>query len=84
MFGKVDTEQNSGAIVLLRDVGGKPASGGQPVAVILMRGALRDIGCKYLAKAGCGAAHEQMTEVSLAQIRRTGANAFWRQPWTVD
>lgn len=46
--------------------------------------ALRDVGCKYLAKAGYGAAREQITEVSLAQIRRTGANAFRRQPWTVD
>lgn len=33
-------------------------------------GALRDIGCKYLAKADCD--------------RRTGTKASWRQPWTVD
>jgi hypothetical protein len=46
--------------------------------------ALRDVGCKYLVKAGYGAAREQITEFSLAQIGRTGANAFRRQPWTVD
>lgn len=46
--------------------------------------ALRDIGCKYLAKAGYGASPEQITEFSLAQIGRTGANTFRRQPWTVD
>lgn len=33
-------------------------------------GTLRNIGCKYLAKADCG--------------RRTGAKASWRKPWTVD
>jgi hypothetical protein len=47
-------------------------------------GALRNIGREYLAKAGCGVALEQVSECSLAQIRRTGAKASWRQPWTVD
>jgi hypothetical protein len=46
--------------------------------------ALRNIGHEYLAKAGCGAAHEQISEFSLAQIRRTGTKASWRQLWTVD
>jgi hypothetical protein len=44
---------------------------------------LRNIGHEYLAKAGCEAAHEQTSEFSLAQIRRTGAKTSWRQPWTV-
>ena len=47
-------------------------------------GALRDIGCKYLAKANYGVAREQISEFSLAQIERIGAKASWRQPWTVD
>jgi hypothetical protein len=47
-------------------------------------GALRDIGRKYLTKAGCGVADEQIFEFSLAQAPRTGAKASWRQPWTVD
>jgi hypothetical protein len=46
--------------------------------------ALRDIGCKYLAMAGCGFAHERVLEFSLAQIRRKGAKASRRQSWTVD
>jgi hypothetical protein len=29
-------------------------------------------------------AHDNLSEFSLAQIRRTGAKASWRQPWTVD
>ena len=45
--------------------------------------ALRNIGQEYLAKAGCGAAHEQISEFSLARIRRTGAKTSRRQPWTV-
>ncbi len=47
-------------------------------------GAFRDIGCIYLAKAGCGYGHEQISESFLTQIRHTGAKVSWRQPWTVD
>jgi hypothetical protein len=39
--------------------------------------ALREIGCKYLARAGGGFAHEEISDLSLAKISR-------RQPWTVD
>ena len=45
---------------------------------------LRNIGHEYLAKAGCEASHEQISEFSLAQIRRTGAKTSWRRQWTVD
>lgn len=48
------------------------------------RGVLRGIGCKYLAKAGCGVADEQVFESSLVQTSRTGARASRRQPWAVD
>lgn len=47
-------------------------------------GALREIGCKYLAKAGGGVAHEEISELSLSQISRTGDKTSWRQPWTVN
>jgi len=46
--------------------------------------ALRDIGCKYLAKAGYGASREQITEFSLPQVSGRGPKVSWRQPWTVD
>jgi hypothetical protein len=48
------------------------------------RGALREIGCKYLAKASCGVAYEEISEFSLVQISRNSAKPSWRQPWTVD
>jgi hypothetical protein len=47
-------------------------------------GALREIGCKYLAKASCEVAHEEISEFSLAQISRNSAKGSWRQLWTVD
>jgi hypothetical protein len=46
-------------------------------------GALRELGCKYLATAGGGVAHEEISELSLPQISRTGDKTSWRQPWTV-
>ena len=47
-------------------------------------GVLREIGCKYLAKAGGGVAPGETSELSLPQIRRTGDKTSWRQPWTVN
>ena len=47
-------------------------------------GALREIGFKYLARAGCGFAHERVLEFSLTPIRGKGAKASRRQAWTVD
>jgi hypothetical protein len=46
--------------------------------------ALRDIGCKYLAKAVHGVARKQISEFSLARISHRGPKASWRQPWTID
>jgi hypothetical protein len=48
------------------------------------RRALRDFGCKYLAKARRGFAHERVPEFSLTRIRAEGAEASRRQSWTVD
>jgi hypothetical protein len=47
-------------------------------------GALREIGCKYLAKAGGGVAHKEISELSLPQTSRPGDKTSWRQPWTVN
>jgi hypothetical protein len=47
-------------------------------------GTLYDIGCNYLAKAGCGFALEHMSEFSRAQIAREGATVSRRRSWTLD
>lgn len=46
--------------------------------------ALRESGFKYLARAGCGFAHEHVLEFSLAPTRGKGVKDSRRQSWTVD
>ena len=47
-------------------------------------GVLHDIGRKYLAEAGSGAVHEQISQFSLAPVKGACARAPWRQPWSVS
>jgi hypothetical protein len=47
-------------------------------------GTLREIGRKYLTKAGDGIGDEHVSEYLLAQIRRAGVKASRRQPCTLD
>jgi hypothetical protein len=46
--------------------------------------ALRDVGCKYLANAGCGVVHEQISEKSLVRTGCVGAKDSGRHPCKVD